>query len=133
MPAAVADVTTYKRNDKVVAARAMPGIPEGTRGVVKMVAGFDWIRYWVFFENGVSRGSIDGSKLAPADRWEEIKAQREAAGDEPAGGGEAGPAPDGGGGDAPAAAGGGYLWNGVLVPQHLLDRSKKRREALGLG
>lgn len=121
----------YKRKDKVVAATTMPGIPEGTPGKVTMVAGFDWVRYWVRFENGVARGSIDGAKLARASEWEAIKARRLAGDDEVDAGSAAGGDAGDGGGDAPAAAGEGYLHAGVLIPQHLLDRSKKRREALG--
>ena len=47
----------------------MPGIPEGTPGKVIIVAGFDWIRYWVRFENGQTTGSINRKKLARPGEW----------------------------------------------------------------
>ena len=126
----VTEADTFRRKDRVVAAVAMPGIPEGTPGRVVMVAGLTWIRYWVRFENGVVRGSLARHKLARLDEWEAIKERRER-GDEPADtGGDAVAAPDGDGG-APAAAGDGYRHAGVVVPQTLLERSKRRREALG--
>jgi hypothetical protein len=131
MPTVQAD--TFKRKDKVVAAVAMPGIPEGTPGRVTMVAGFDWIRYWVYFENGVSRGSLNRSKLARASDWEEIKRRREAGEDDHPGAADGSDGDAGGAGDGAAAGSSeGYMHNGVLVPQLLLDRSKKRREILGV-
>ena len=120
----------FRRKDRVVAANAMPGIPEGTRGRVTMVAGFDWVRYWVRFENGVVRGSLNRKNLARESDWAEIQARRERGeGDDGPGGGDG----DGGSDDAPAAGSSeGYMRNGILVPQLLLDRSKKRREVLGV-
>jgi hypothetical protein len=125
-----------RKGTKVVAAVAMPGIPEGTAGKVTMVSGFTWIRYWVRFENGVVRGSINRNKLAPLDDWEAILDRRARGEEEPeaveadaastgAAGGDSGPADgEGGGGE-------GVTHNGVLIPAHLLERSKTRRAALG--
>jgi hypothetical protein len=128
MPTVTQDV--FRRKDKVVASTAMPGIPEGTLGRVTMVAGFDWVRYWVRFENGVVRGSLNRSNLARRSEWAEIQARRERGDDDDGPGGDAGPDAAA---DAPEAAGGdGYMRNGILVPQLLLDRSKKRREVLGV-
>jgi hypothetical protein len=129
MPTAI-QADTFKRKDKVVASEAMPGIPEGTPGRVTMVAGFDWIRYWVYFENGVSRGSLNRSKLARASEWGAVQARRASGADHehaPAGGGEAAGDSDAGEADS----GEGYLYNGTLVPQLLLERSKRARERLG--
>jgi hypothetical protein len=129
MPAAT-DAEVLRRKDRVVAAVDMPGIPAGTPGRVTMVAGFDWIRYWVRFANGVVRGSLGREKLARPG--EPFGAEREAL--RAAAVAPSGPAPGAGDGDgASSAAGGGdgVVHNGVLVPGHLLERSKRRREALG--
>ena len=128
-PAELPDLTTpFRRKDKVVAAEDMPGIPAGTRGKVFFVAGFDWIRYWVRWENGVERGSINRSKLVrPGEPYgPELAELREAA---------VAPVAAAVGGDEGAAAaadaGGGVTVGGVAIPAHLLERSKKRREVLG--
>lgn len=129
-PRTLPDTEPLRRKDEVVAAVDLPGIPAGTRGRVTMVSGFEWIRYWVRFDNGQVRGSISRDKLVrPGEPWgEELAALRAAAST---------PAPtDAGSGDdaAPAAAGGGgegIVHGGVLVPAHLLERSKSRRAALG--
>lgn len=54
---------TLSKGDKVVATRALRGVPEGTRGKVQVVNGLTWMRYWVQFDNGVWLGSIDGPDL----------------------------------------------------------------------
>ncbi len=56
------------RDDRVVAAVDLPGIPEGTPGRVKLVNGFTWIRYWVSFENGRDMGSLDRAQLTLVDK-----------------------------------------------------------------
>jgi len=125
------DNDVLRKGEKVVAASSMPGIPEGTPGKVFMVSGFTWIRYWVRFENGKVRGSISRHKLCRLADWPELQARRARGEDrteEPAAGADIG-------GDtaaASAASGEGIVHAGVLVPAHLLERSKKRREALGL-
>ena len=57
-----------RRNDRVVAAVDLPGIPEGTPGRVKLVNGFTWLRYWVSFENGHDMGSLDRAQLTLVDK-----------------------------------------------------------------
>jgi hypothetical protein len=123
---------TFRKGEKVVAAVDFPGIPEGTRGKVTFVAGFDWIRYWVRFENGQTKGSINRKKLARPAEWDDIL-ERRARGEDVADGGTgatdgaaaaaAGPADDGGAPTAGGAAG--------RVPEYLLERSRARREVLG--
>ena len=127
--ATTTDVPALKVKEKVVAARAMPGIPEGTKGKVIMVAGFEWIRYWVRFENGVARGSIDRKKLARLKDWESIQAARARGEDEFGEAGAAAASDDGGGGDA-AAGGESVTYAGVAIPAHLIERSKTRRQVL---
>lgn len=121
--AVLPDLEPLKRKDRVVAAFDLPGIPAGTPGRVIMVAGFTWIRYWVRFENGVERGSIHRKDLVrPGEPIGEELAELRANAEAPVAAAE-------GGGDA--GGGGGVEVAGVLIPQHLIDRSKKRREALG--
>ena len=118
-----------RSGEDVVATVAMPGIPEGTAGEVVFAEGFTWIRYWVRFDNGVVRGSVNRTKLARPDEWVDIQARR-ARGDEPETAAVSAAPADAG--SAPAAAAEGKAVNGVTVPGHLLERSKNRREALGL-
>lgn len=122
--------TPLRRKDRVVAAVDLPGIPAGTEGKVFFVAGFDWIRYWVRWDNGVERGSINRKHLVrPGEPYGEELAELEAAAAELAtatpGSGASGDAADAGGG------GEGVTVGGVLIPSHLLERTKKRRELLG--
>jgi hypothetical protein len=61
----VAD-TEYARKDRVVAAKDLGGVPEGSAGTVIQVTGLSWIRYRVRFDNGVERNLVDGRYLTPA-------------------------------------------------------------------
>ena len=118
-----------KPKERVVATADMPGIPEGTTGKVILPEGLTWIRYWVRFDNGVVRGTIDRSKLARPGEWAELVRRREAGEDisTPTGSAadDSGPAPA-------AAEGESVLVNGVPVPGFLIERSKARREFLGV-
>jgi hypothetical protein len=122
--------------ERVVAAVDMPGIPSGTGGKVTFAEGFAWIRYWVRFDNGVVRGSINRDKLARPAEWTDIQARLArgetigpAAADDGAGaaGGADG---DGDGGEEPG--GDTAVVNGVTVPALLIERTKRRLEALGV-
>lgn len=118
-----------KPKERVVATSEMPGIPEGTTGKVILPEGLTWIRYWVRFDNGVVRGTIDRSKLARPGEWAELVRRRESGEDMTVTTSEA--SSD----DAPAAAaaeGESVLINGVPVPGFLIERSKARREFLGV-
>ena len=142
MPRAKGKDRPLRKGDRVVATVDLPGVPEGTTGKVKLSNGFfrpgSWMRYWVFFSNGVQLGSIGSDKLVQADRWEEYKVERVRQAEE--GAVEAARAAerkaaaatngDGGDGDGGGDAGGGAA---SRVPAHLLERSKARRQALGLG
>ncbi|MGI8937056.1 MAG: hypothetical protein ACR2JF_02355 [Iamia sp.] len=112
------------KGDKVVCARDLREVPEGTDGKVILVVGLSWIRYWVRFANGVAVGSVNRKDLATPEEW----AYRLAHPDEVAAEGEADAHEAEAGGDD---GGGGYTRAGVLVPQLLLDRSKAARERLG--
>lgn len=67
----------FRRNERVVAAYDLPGVPERTGGKIKMVSGFEWQRYWVFFDNGVQLGSLDGSALLRPHHWDRWRSERE--------------------------------------------------------
>ena len=122
-----------KRKSKIVAFIDLPGVPEGTKGLVALVGGWDkWIRYHVLFDNGVTLGSVNREFLAPVKRYDELRSRRrdvldsgvldepevdETAEAEATGG-------DGGGGE-------GATVNGVAIPAHLIERSKQARQRLG--
>ena len=119
-----------KPKERIVATADMPGVPEGTTGRVILPEGLTWIRYWVRFDNGVVRGTIDRSKLARPGEWAELVRRRESGEDvsvssSAADSGDAAPA-------AAAAEGESVLVNGVPVPGFLIERSKARREFLGV-
>lgn len=64
-----------RRNDTVVAAEDLVGVPAGTRGRVILVDGFAWIRYRVEFTNGMDIGSLDRSQLLTLDEWKQQQRQ----------------------------------------------------------
>ncbi len=120
------DLEPLKRKDRVVAAVDLPGVPAGTEGKVIMVSGFTWIRYWVRFENGVERGSVNRLHLVrPGEPFGRELLELRANAEAPAA------VADGGGDAGGGAAGGGVEVGGVMIPGHLIERSKKRRELLG--
>ena len=137
MPRSMATKTgdVLKLKEKVVAAKPMPAIPEGTRGKVFMVSGLEWIRYWVRFENGQVRGSIDRSLLARLKDWEDLQARRARGEDVDAvdGAAEGAAAADGAAGDgaAEASSTADVVYNWVTIPGLLLERSKAARARLG--
>lgn len=116
--------------DRVVAAKDLPGIPAGTTGKVSFVQGFTWIRYWVRWDNGVLRGSMNRNVLATPAEWRRIE-ERRAQGltdeDEVAGAGGAG------GDEGGEAVEAGAVVNGVAIPAMLLERSRARRALLAGG
>jgi hypothetical protein len=119
-----------KPKERIVATADMPGIPEGTTGKVIMPEGLTWIRYWVRFDNGVVRGTIDRRKLARPGEWAELVRRREAGEDMTVSAKSAG---GNGAPEAAAAEGESVMVNGVPVPGFLIERSKARREFLGVG
>ncbi|MDZ7675892.1 MAG: hypothetical protein U5K30_12595 [Acidimicrobiales bacterium] len=130
----IGNVGVLKRKSKVRAFEDLPGVPEGTKGIIALVDGWDtWIRYHVLFDNDVQLGTINRELLVPAKKYEEFRAKREEALDSGAldepevdeseeaegeGGGAAA------GSDAPVV-------NGVTIPSYLIERSKSARERLG--
>jgi hypothetical protein len=117
----------FRRNERVKNLDYLPGVPAGTRGRVYLVEGFAWTRYRVLFDNGVDIGSLDGAVLArPRDfasaleRREQVAIAPEEAAEQAEEAAEDGAAP----------AGEDKTVNGVSVPAHLLDRSRRARERL---
>lgn len=123
--AKAATLDEFRRGEKVKNLDDLPGVPAGTVGRVYLVDGFTWTRYRVLFDNGVDIGSLDGAALArPKDFATalERRSQAAAAASATTAAEEA---------SATAAASGGgddKTVNGVAVPAHLLERSKRARE-----
>jgi len=115
--------TALRPGSKVVAVESLGAVPEGTKGVVKLVDGFRWTRYWVAWETGEWMGSIDGSSIVAVGRYEDYKRERieaaERATHAPVAVAAVGAAADA----EPADAGGA----GGRVPEHLLERSRQAR------
>ncbi|MDP7599098.1 MAG: hypothetical protein QGH55_04820 [Acidimicrobiales bacterium] len=116
-----------KRHRSVVATVDLPGVPEGTRGRVRVANGFSWYRYWVSFDNGVDLGQVSHDHLVNAGDWkryqvDRIEAERLAA--------EAPEVSDSGDLEADDD-GAGAAGNSHGVPEHLLERSRAARERLG--
>jgi len=115
--------------DWVVAVEPVGDIPEGTRGRIKVVDGFGWVRYWVAWETGEWTGSVDSASVVRTDRLEQWRAEREAA-QAAAQATQTAPAsgPAGGNGDGGGGAGAaGAAPGGGRVPEHLLERSRQAR------
>ena len=114
--AAVASKTALKTGSRVVAAVEMKGVPAGTPGKVIHVQGLSWIRYWVWFDNGLRVGTLHRDKLMTLDQW-----ARRGEAPEAVALGVAGPATAA----APDAAPSGDVGG---VPGHLIERSRLARE-----
>ena len=115
------------KQQEVVAATNLKGVPEGTTGKVMLSNGLDWVRYWVKFENGVEIGSLHRNKLVSAEDWDLYLEEREdgaltleettdSADEE----------------SSSTGSSGGVEVNGVLVPQLLLDRTQAALERFGV-
>jgi hypothetical protein len=106
--------------DTIVAVAAVGDIPEGTRGRIKVVDGFEWIRYWVAWDTGEWTGSVDSASVVAESRLEQYRADRAAAA-ERAAAKAAAPVPA----ESGSADGNGGGTSGV--PEHLLERSRQAR------
>jgi hypothetical protein len=63
-----ADQLDLRRGDRVTNTVDLTGVPAGTEGKVILANGFNWLRYRVYFSNGIEMGDLDGRHLAPAGR-----------------------------------------------------------------
>ncbi|MDA3039741.1 MAG: hypothetical protein O3C27_09475 [Actinomycetota bacterium] len=115
--------TPFRTGEKVRTTRDLPGVPEGSRGRVKLVNGLHtWVRYWVTFNNGEIMGQLSQDDLVRPDMvaaWHE-RAARASVASPSAGAGEpaavdAAPAAEG-------AAG--------LIPAAILERSRAAKARL---
>lgn len=118
-PTATATKPTLSTNERVFAAVDLKGVPAGTPGKVIHVQGLSWIRYWVWFDNGLRMGTIHRDKLSTAAEWERRFAVTEVA------------AVAAGGAAVAEASGGTALESVGGVPGHLLERSRNARIRLG--
>ena len=124
----------FTRNEVVLATEDLRGVPARSSGKVKMVAGFTWKRYWVFFENGVQMGSLDNHQLVRPSDWDHFlaaRAAREAAAAAAAAAAADGQAADGAtaaAGSAPDDSPNAHLR--AMVPDYLLERSASARTRL---
>jgi hypothetical protein len=116
----------FRRNERIKTLDDLPGVPKGTEGRVVLVDGFTWTRYRVAFDNGRDLGTIDGSHLARPSEYEAALRQRETAAQQEAVTSNGAAAAD----EAVASTGEGAVVNGVTIPAHLLERSRRARERL---
>lgn len=129
--------TPFKKNEIVKSTVDLPGVPSGTVGKIKVINGFSWERYWVFFDNGVDLGQLDREELVRPDQWDEFFVRKEQAEEAAARAAEAaasGADAGAGAGDAAAAAADPndpLAKIRALVPAHLLERSAAARARLG--
>jgi hypothetical protein len=121
-------IDRFRKGESVRTLDPLPGVPQGTKGRIYLVDGFAWTRYRVLFENGVDIGSLDGSGLARPSQYQEALDRRERAAEAAEAAADAAASAEEGG--AAAAGGESKTVNGVTIPPHLLDRSKRARERL---
>ncbi len=127
--------TPFRKNEVVRATCDLPGVPAGTTGKIKLANGFEWHRYWVFFDNGIDVGQLDERELVRPEhwgQWHEQQAEEAAAAERLAA--SAASSADDAGGDR-AAAGDADPDDPLarlraMVPAHLLEKSKAARERL---
>jgi hypothetical protein len=113
-----------RRGSKVTAVEPVGTIPEGTTGVVKLIDGFGWIRYWVAWSTGEWTGSVDATAVVASDRYEDYKREQAEAAERTNNAPAA--AATAVNGDVASAGGGGGGGDG-RVPEHLLERSRQAR------
>lgn len=135
-PAAIAEeignTGVLKRRSKVRAFTPLPGVPEGTKGKVALVNGWDeWIRYHVMFDNGVNLGSVNREHLVPVKQYDDMAAKRRHALESGAFDEVEVADTAGEGGEAAALSAEAPVVNGVSIPPHLIERSAAARTRLG--
>lgn len=128
--------TPFKKNEVVQATMDLPGVPEGTTGKIKVVNGFSWVRYWVFFDNGAEVGQLDTQELVRPQHWDEFFERKVAAEEKARLAAEA--AANGASAAADAAPGAAAEADPndplaalrAMVPAHLLERSAAAKARL---
>lgn len=129
--------TPFRKNEVVKATVDLPGVPAGTTGRIKVINGFTWTRYWVFFDNGVELGQLDTNELVRPEHWDHFFEQKALAEERAAKAAEAAAngaaAADNGAAAAAAEADPNDPLAKIraMVPPHLLERSAAARARLG--
>ena len=127
----------FKKNERVKATMDFPGVPQGTQGKIKVINGFAWRRYWVFFDNGIDVGQLDDNDLVRPQHWDHFFEQKALAEEkakldaEAAANGQAAAADAGGDAAAAADPNDPLAKIRALVPPHLLERSAAARSRMG--
>jgi hypothetical protein len=73
------DDVVFKKHQKVVAARDLPGIAAGTPGKILLINGLSWVRYRVLFEGPIERGMLSADDLTTPAAWAAEQAEVDAA------------------------------------------------------
>lgn len=118
--------TPFKRGERVMLVRPIPGHVEGQQGKVRLVNGFDdWKRYWIRFADGDLVGSVDHDALVRPHMYERWR-QRQA---EEAAKANAAESASTDVAEVAASTGGG---GGITdqIPAHLLERSQAAKARL---
>ena len=115
------DTDELRPRDRVVAVRPVGNLPEGSLGVVQMIVGQAWTRYWVAFDGGEWVNGVDASQIVRSDRYDQWKVDQKAAAARAADQ-QSAPAAA-----APGAAADGDGASASGIPAHLLERSRQAR------
>ncbi len=120
-----------RRGTKVRLVTDIRGYPAGSLGRIAVANGMTWKRYWVRMHDGEAVGHVDHDSLVRAKDYDAflMAAEREAEETETAR--NAPNQADSGDTSIGGGSAGGVEVNGVLIPQHLLDRSAAARARLG--
>lgn len=114
------DSAELRPRDRVVAVRPVGTIPEGSTGVVKLIVGQAWTRYWVAFDSGEWVNGVDSAQIVRTDRLDAWKQEQAQAAARAATAVADAPATS----DAVPAASEGSASG---IPAHLLERSRQAR------
>jgi len=114
------DSDQLRPRDKVIAVRSVGNIPEGSTGVVKLIVGQAWTRYWVAFDTGEWVNGVDSAQIVRTDRYDAWKAAQAEAASRAATKGSDTPAASEA---APAAS----EASDSGIPARLLERSRQAR------
>ena len=117
------DTDELRPRDRVIAVTPVGTIPEGTQGIVKLIVGQAWTRYWVAFDGGEWVNGVDARQIVRLDRYEQWKTDRETAAARAGTAADSAPVAAAPGAEAPGDAGG----PAGGIPAHLLERSRQAR------
>ncbi len=129
----------FKRGTKIRLVDDITGHPAGSHGRIAVANGFDWIRYWVRFNDGSTAGHVDHGSVVKVKDYDRFLVARDLEAVEAEAAVEAAAlAAESAGEEADTGAGPGAgtsdpdpVVNGVSIPQRLLDQSAAARARLG--